>query len=65
MENDYGFDNKWRIANVPKINNGSTITIGSTIRQVTVIVDKHFIWFQKKMIKWCFGFDVSDYSDND
>lgn len=59
MENDYGIINNF------KIKNGSTITIGSTIRQVTVIVDKHFNWFQKKMIKWCFGFDVSDYSDND
>lgn len=23
-------------------------------------VDKKFNWFQKKMIKWCFGFDVKE-----
>ena len=33
------------------------------IAELTVIVNKHFNWFQKKMIKWCFGFDVFDYSE--
>ena len=23
-----------------------------------------FNWFQKKMIKWCFGFTVTDYSED-
>jgi hypothetical protein len=23
-------------------------------------VDKKFNWFQKKMIKWCFGFEVKE-----
>lgn len=23
-------------------------------------IDKKFNWFQKKMIKWCFGFDVKE-----
>lgn len=28
-----------------------------------VHVSKHFNWFQKKMIKWCFGFEVKDIND--
>ena len=27
---------------------------------VCVGVDKKFNWFQKKMIKWCFGFEVKE-----
>ena len=27
-------------------------------------LDKHFNWFQKKMIKWCFGFDAFDYKED-
>jgi hypothetical protein len=23
-------------------------------------IDKKFNWFQKKMIKWCFGFEVKE-----
>ena len=46
----------------PKIKNGSKIVIGKE-RVITVIVDKHFNRFQKAMIKWCFGFDVQDYSE--
>lgn len=30
---------------------------------VSIGVDKKFNWFQKKMIKWCFGFDVEEYDD--
>ena len=26
-------------------------------------VDKKFNWFQKKMIKWCFGFEVKENKD--
>ena len=37
----------------------STIYIGKdTGAQISV--DKKFNWFQKKMIKWCFGFDVKE-----
>lgn len=51
---------------VPKIVNGSKITIGKDLGVSTIIViDKHFNWFQKKMIKWCFGFDVEDYTTED
>lgn len=46
----------------PKIKNGSQIRLGNQ-RAFTVIVDKHFNRFQKKMIKWCFGFVVTDYSE--
>ena len=49
----------------PKITNGSLIIIGSDNAQqsLNIIVDKHFNWFQKKMIRWCFGFKVEDYSE--
>ena len=50
------------IAGIPKIKNGSKLTIGKT-RQLTIFTDHHFNWFQKKMIKWCFGFIVIDYSE--
>ena len=46
-----------------KIVNGSKITIGRN-RSVTVMMDQHFNWFQKKMIRFCFGFTVEDYSDD-
>ena len=45
--------------------NGSRITIGEDIRKISIINDKHFNGFQKLMIKWCFGFSVEDYSDNE
>lgn len=47
--------------NVPKIKNGSVITIGK-IYSLKIKVDQHFNWFQKKMIKWTFGFNVEDYN---
>lgn len=51
------------IATVPKIKNGSRIVIGDH-HSLEIKLDKHFNWFQKKMIKWCFGFNVFDYKDN-
>lgn len=51
-----------RIAPIPKIINGSKITIGRTY-ELTIYVDKHFNYFQKKMIKWCFGFDIENYTE--
>ena len=27
---------------------------------VQIGIDKKFNWFQKKMIKWCFGFEVKE-----
>ena len=35
--------------------NGYTLSIG---------IDKKFNWFQKKMIKWCFGFEVKENKNN-
>lgn len=47
---------------VPEIKNGSKIIIGKEPGAVFIKMNKHFNWFQKKMIKWCFGFVVEDYS---
>lgn len=46
-----------------KIKNGSKIRIGNSISGVEIIVDHHFNWFQKRMIKFTFGFVVEDYSE--
>lgn len=40
----------------------STIIIGDN-PGIAVGVDKKFNWFQKKMIKWCFGFEIMEYKD--
>lgn len=48
---------------IPKIKNGSKISMGK-LYTVTFNIDHHFNWFQKKMIKWCFGLTVEDYSEN-
>ena len=37
----------------------STICIGGT-PGLQIGVDKKFNWLQKKMIKWCFGFEVRE-----
>ena len=37
----------------------STIYIGKG-QSVQIGVDKKFNWLQKKMIKWCFGFEVKE-----
>ena len=47
---------------IHKIENGSKLSMG-TYRSITFYIDQHFNWFQKKMIKFCFGFTVEDYSD--
>lgn len=44
---------------LPKIKKGSWIRIGG-VRALNIYVDHHFNWFQKRMIKWCFGFTVED-----
>lgn len=50
------------IFHYPKITNGSKIMIGKE-RALTIFLDKHFNWFQKKMIKWFFGLKIEDYSE--
>lgn len=52
------------LMSIPKIKNGSEISFGKNIGKITVYTDHHFNWFQKKMIKWCFGFEVSDYTED-
>lgn len=44
---------------------GTVISIGDkpNIAWIIRIPGKHFNWFQKKMMKWCFGWNVQDYSD--
>ena len=59
------FENTIQVGTIftpPKIKNGSKIRIGNE-RALAVIVDKHFNRFQKKMIKWFFGFEIADYSE--
>ena len=51
------------IDGTPKIKRGSLINIGKHC-SITIATDNHFNWFQKKMIKWCFGFTVTDYSED-
>lgn len=50
--------------NIYKIKNGSVIKIGKD-RSIKIVTDHRFNCFQKKMIKWCFGFIVEDYSEGD
>lgn len=47
---------------IPKIKNGSKVSVGK-LYTVTFNIDHHFNWFQKKMIKWCFGLTVEDYTE--
>lgn len=44
----------------PPIPPKSIIAIGHSFE---IGVDKKFNWFQKKMIKWCFGFEVKEYEN--
>lgn len=50
---------------IHKITNGSIVTIGKGRANIKFVLDRHFNWFQKKMIKWCFGIDVEDYSEKE
>lgn len=47
---------------IPKIKNGSKVSVGK-LYTVTFNIDHHFNWLQKKMIKWCFGLTVEDYTE--
>ena len=38
----------------------STFTVGGENAMWHIDVDKKFNWFQKKMLKWCFGFEVKE-----
>ena len=49
-------------AMIPKKKNGSKVSVGK-LYAVTFNIDHHFNRFQKKMIKWCFGLTVEDYTE--
>ena len=51
------------IVSIHKIKSGSRIVTWSSY-SLEIKVDKHFNLFQKKTIKWCFGFDVFDYKED-
>lgn len=60
MENNYDEV----INSTPKITNGSMLIIGDfSQRSLNIVVNKHFNWFQKKMIQLCFGFKVVNYHE--
>lgn len=48
---------------VPKIVNGSLLSIGDTCAKTTLKTDQHFNWLQKLMWKLCFGVKVEDYNE--
>ena len=60
MENKFTLDSS--VIFDPKISDGSMITVGEN-RKISITIDHKFNWFQKKMIKWCFGFEVVNYSE--
>lgn len=62
MDSKNSFDVVMTISSIPKIKNGSKITIGKT-RSINVVVDQHLNWFQKRILGWCLGFKVKDYSE--
>lgn len=47
---------------IPKINNGSKLTIGKD-RIIDIKIDQHFNWLQKKMWKFLLGIKVEDYTE--
>lgn len=48
---------------IPKIKNGTLLQLGSDKYSLTIKVEKHLNWFQKKMYKLCFGFIATDYTE--
>lgn len=53
-----------RIMNIKinKIKNGSLLKLGDD-KSLSIVVDKHLNLFQKKMFKLCFGFTVTNYTE--
>ena len=56
-QNNYYIDEACVLKNPPPPI--SVIYIGKDVG-CQISVDKKFNWFQKKMIKWCFGFEVKE-----
>ena len=48
---------------ISKIKNGTLLQLGSDKYSLTIKVDKHLNWFQKKMYNLCFGFITTDYTE--
>ena len=44
----------------PKIPLTTFYMIDNRGRKIEINIDKKFNWFQKKMIKWCFGFEAKE-----
>lgn len=38
----------------------STLIVGGENAMWHIDVDKKFNWLQKKMLKWCFGFEIKE-----
>lgn len=57
-----GLENLTGALTIPKIKNGSKVSAGK-LYCMNFCIDHHFNWFQKKMIKWCFGLTVEDYTE--
>lgn len=49
---------------IPKIKNGSKLTIGKDHFTIVIKVDKHFNWLQKKIWQFSLGIKVEDYSED-
>ena len=61
--NDFFIKDGSTYIHIPKIVNGSLLSIGDTYAKTTLKADQHFNWFQKLMWKWCFGVKIEDYSE--
>lgn len=55
--------NKLPTWEIPKIKNGTKLTLGCGVRNISLTTDQHLNWFQKQMVKWCFGFKAEDYNE--
>lgn len=49
---------------IPKIKNGSKLTIGKDHFITVINVDQHFNWLQKKMWQFLLGIKVENYSED-
>lgn len=55
-------NDEYAVVGIPKIINGSILSVGDKVCVTKLPTDQHFNWFQKLMWKWCFGVKVKDYS---
>ena len=50
---------------IPKIEDGSKLSIGKGHFTIVIKVDQHFNWLQKKMWQFLLGIKVENYSEED